>query len=125
MSQFTLNYLLEGSTGTSSSGSMVSMIIMIVGVVAIFYFLMYRPQKKQEKEKQRMYDSLAVGDVVTTIGGIVGEIVSIKDDTVLIETSRDRTRLRMLKSAISIINSEKEPAKEEKNEKSKDKPKEK
>ncbi len=121
MSQFTLNYLLDSASG-ADSGSMLSMIIMIVGVVAIFYFLMYRPQKKQEKELARMYDSLAVGDVITTVGGIVGEIVSIKDDTVLIETSRDRTRLRMLKSAIKCINSEKEPPKEEK---SKDKPKEK
>ncbi len=119
MADLIQNTLLEAPAG-DTSGSMISMIIMIVGVVVIFYFLMYRPQKKQEKELAQMYDSLAVGDIVTTVGGIIGEIVSIKDDTVLLETSRDRTRLRMLKSAIKCINSEKQPAKENKGKDDKD-----
>ena len=78
-------------------------IIMIVGLIAVFYFLMYRPQKKQEKEAQEMKNNLAVGDEITTIGGIIGEIVSIKDETCVIETTKDKTKIRILKSAISRV----------------------
>ena len=80
-----------------------SYIIMLVGLVAVFYFLMYRPQKKQEKEAQEMKNNLAVGDEITTIGGIIGEIVSIKDETCVIETTKDKTKIRILKSAISRV----------------------
>ena len=78
-------------------------ILMLVAVVAIFYFLMYRPQKKQEKETAKMRNSLQVGDEVTTIGGIIGKIVSIKDETVLLETSSERNKVRVLRSAIRSV----------------------
>ena len=65
-------------------------IIMIVAMLVIFYFFMIRPQRKQEKEKQAMMNALEVGDEITTIGGIIGEIVSIKEETVTIETAKDR-----------------------------------
>jgi preprotein translocase subunit YajC len=78
-------------------------ILMLVAVVAIFYFLMYRPQKKQEKETANMRNSLQVGDEVTTIGGIIGKIVSIKDETVLLETSSERNKVRVLRSAIRSV----------------------
>ncbi|MBE6587052.1 MAG: preprotein translocase subunit YajC [Ruminococcaceae bacterium] len=84
----------------SGSGSY---IIMIVGLILVFYFLMYRPQKKQEKEAQEMKNNLAVGDEITTIGGIIGEIVSIKDETCVIETTKDKCKIRILKSAISRV----------------------
>lgn len=77
--------------------------LMLVAMIAVFYFLMIRPQKKQEKEAQEMRDSLAVGDEVTTIGGIIGEIVSIKDETVTIETSKAGTKIRFLKTAIRSV----------------------
>ncbi len=77
--------------------------IMIIAMVAIFYFLIYRPQKKQEKEAAAMKNSLEVGDEITTIGGIIGEIVSIKDETCVIETTKDKTKIRILKSAISKV----------------------
>ena len=77
--------------------------LMLVAMIAVFYFLMIRPQKKQEKEAQEMRDSLAVGDEVTTIGGIIGEIVSIKDETVTIETSKASTKIRFLKTAIRSV----------------------
>jgi len=80
-----------------------STIILIVAMIAIFYFLMYRPQKKQEKEAQEMKNNLAVGDEITTIGGIIGEIVSIKDETCVIETTKDKCKIRILKSAISRV----------------------
>ena len=78
-------------------------ILMLVAVVAIFYFLMYRPQKKQEKETKSMLDNLQVGDEITTIGGIIGKIISIKDETVLIETSRDCTKIRILRTAVRHV----------------------
>ncbi len=84
-------------------GGSVGTIIMIVVMIAFFYFFLYRPQKKQEKEAQAMKNSLEVGDEITTIGGIIGEIVSIKDETCVIETSKEKTKIRILKSAISRV----------------------
>lgn len=87
----------------AQQGSIWPTIIMLVAMVAIFYFLMYRPQKKQEKATNEMRNSLQVGDEITTIGGIIGKVVSIKDETVLIETGRDGTKMRILKSAVKNI----------------------
>ncbi|MBE6559765.1 MAG: preprotein translocase subunit YajC [Ruminococcaceae bacterium] len=81
----------------------ISTIIMLVAMLAIFYFFMYRPQKKQEKETNDMRNALTVGDEITTIGGIIGKIISIKDETVVIETSGERTKIRILKSAIKCV----------------------
>ena len=72
-------------------------------LLAVFYFMMYRPQKKQEREIAQMRDNLQVGDEITTIGGIIGEIVSIKGETVTIETSKDRTKIRFLKDAVKVV----------------------
>ena len=97
-------YFLEAdAAAVQSSVSMFSTLIMLVALVAIFYFLMYRPQKKQEKETKNMLDNLQVGDEITTIGGIIGKIISIKDETVLIETSRDSTKIRILKTAVRHV----------------------
>ena len=78
-------------------------ILMVVAFGAIMYFFMYRPQKKQEKEVNNMRNNLQVGDEITTIGGIIGKIVSLKDETVLIETGHDRTKIRLLKSAVRNV----------------------
>jgi preprotein translocase subunit YajC len=80
-----------------------TMIIMLVGLLAIMYFMMIRPQKKQEKEQNDMRNNLAVGDEITTIGGIIGKVVSIKEETMVIETTRDHTRIRLLKSAVRSV----------------------
>ena len=78
-------------------------VVMLVGVVVVFYFFILRPQKKQEKQAAEMMNSLAVGDEITTIGGIVGRIVRIKEETCVIETSKDGTKIRILKSAIKSV----------------------
>lgn len=97
-------YFLEaGTAAAQSSVSMISTLVLLVAMVGIFYFLMYRPQKKQEKETKSMLDNLQVGDEITTIGGIIGKIVSIKDETVLIETSRDCTKIRILRTAVRHV----------------------
>ena len=78
-----------------------STIIMLVILFAIMYFLMIRPENKRKKKAQEMRDSLKKGDVITSIGGIVGKIVSVTKDTIIIETSEDRVRMELTKWAVS------------------------
>ena len=78
-----------------------STIIMLVILFAIMYFLMIRPENTRKKKAQEMRDSLKKGDVITTIGGIVGKIVSVTKDTIIIETSEDRVRMELTKWAVS------------------------
>jgi preprotein translocase subunit YajC len=92
------------TTGTSEDGSTassLSMIIMMVVLIAVFYFFLIRPENKKKKQLQQMRDALSVGDSITTIGGIIGKIVSIKDDTITFETGEDRVRIQVAKWAIS------------------------
>jgi len=98
-----MNNLFLAAQQQDQGGSLLSMIIMIVAFVAIFYFLILRPQKKQERQMNDMLNSLQVGDEITTIGGIIGKIVSIKEETCLIETGRDGTKIRILKSAVKRV----------------------
>ena len=67
------------------------------------YFLMIRPQKKKQKEEQKMRESLRVGDEVTTIGGVTGIVISVKDDSFVIETGAARTKLTFKKWALQTI----------------------
>jgi len=80
-----------------------TMIIVIVAMIAIFYFFMIRPEKKKKKALADMRDSLSVGDHITTIGGILGKVVSVDDDKVTFETSEDRVRVQVTKWAISTV----------------------
>ena len=82
--------------------SILSIVIIVVMFVAL-YFFMIRPQKKQEKEVANMRNNLQVGDEITTIGGIIGKIVSIKEETVMIETGHDRTKIRILRTAVRCV----------------------
>ena len=86
----------------AQSGSWVTIVLMVL-VVGVMFFFMFRSQKKQEKEANDMRNNLQIGDEVTTIGGIIGEIVRIKDETVTIETGKDRTKIRILRSAIRTV----------------------
>lgn len=96
-----------------TSGDMTSSLLMFIPLILIFvamYFFMIRPQKKQEKEANKMRDELTVGDEITTIGGIIGKVVSIKDETLVLETTKDRTRIRILKTAVSRVDVKAEDA---------------
>ena len=76
----------------------------IIGVMMVLlYFVMIRPQRKQEKETQQMRENLAIGDEIVTIGGIVGIITNISEETITIISSRDRTRIQLLKSSVSRV----------------------
>ena len=75
---------------------------MIVVLVGMFWFTS-RSNKKRAKQEQEMRDSLAIGDEVTTIGGIIGKVVSVKDETFVLETTKDCTKIRFLKGAIRSV----------------------
>lgn len=77
-------------------------------LIVLMYFLMIRPQQKKQKEEAKMRANLRVGDELTTIGGIKGRVVSIKDDTITIETSNDRTKIVFEKAAIGTVHTKHE-----------------
>ena len=91
-------------------GSSIGSILLIVVMFVALYFFMIRPQKKQEKQQNDMRNNLQVGDEITTIGGIIGKIVSIKEETITIETSHDRTKIRFLRSAVRCVDVKAEDA---------------
>lgn len=85
----------------AAAGSAMPSILMLVIMIAVFYFLLIRPENKKKKAAEAMRNSLKVGDKITTIGGIVGEVVHIKDESIVIETSADRVRMELAKWAVS------------------------
>ena len=95
--------MLEGAAdGATPTGSILPTILMLVAVVAVFFF-MSRSQRKQDRQANEMRNSLMVGDEITTIGGIIGRVVKVTEETVVIETSRDRTKLHILKNAVRSV----------------------
>ena len=78
-------------------------IFMIVILFAVMYFFMIRPENKRKKQAQAMRDSLKKGDVITTIGGVVGKVVMVNPNTIIIETSEDRVRMEFTKWAVSQV----------------------
>ena len=96
-----------------STGQMIQLISTTVIIVVAFYFLLIRPQSKQKKEEEQMRKNLEIGDEIVTIGGIVGRVVNINDDTdtMVIETGADRTKNKHKKWALSSVNNEKSTAK--------------
>ena len=95
-------------------------IIMLIAMVAIMYFLMIRPENKRKKKAQEMRDSLKKGDIITSIGGIIGRIVFVGKDTVIIETSDDRVRMEITKWAVSSVGVQSTEQPEEKKEDTKE-----
>ena len=100
-----------------------SSLIMLVIVVAVFYFMLIRPENKRKKQAEAMRNSLKKGDVITTIGGVVGKIVSVNNDTIVIETSEDRVRIEFTKWAVSNVGVQtgEQPSKDSKDSKKKEK----
>lgn len=103
--QIMFNILTEtAATAAGGKGSSMSLIIMMVAMFAIMYFVMIRPQKKRQKEEEQMRSAVDVGDEITTIGGIIGRVVTVKEDSIIIETGADRTKLQFNKWAIQTNN---------------------
>lgn len=90
------------TAGAATGGG--SMIVMIVAMFAVMYFFMIRPENKKKKEAEQMRNALKVGDNITTIGGVIGDIVKVKDDAIVIETSEDKVRVEFTKWAVSTNN---------------------
>lgn len=85
----------------SGGGSGLMTILMLVAMLAIMYFMLIRPENKRKKAAEKMRSELAVGDVITTIGGITGTICAVKENTIVIETGADRVRIEFTKWAVS------------------------
>lgn len=79
-------------------------------MIAVFYFMLIRPEKKRKKEEENLRNSLKVGDRITTVGGIVGKIVELKDENIVIETSADRVRMELARFSVMTNNTAKEAA---------------
>ena len=100
-----MNYLLTVADPAAEGGILESVISFapIIVVLIVFYFMLIRPQQKKDKADRAMRENLEVGDEIVTIGGIVGNVVSIKEDTLVIETGSDRSKIRILKSAVGQL----------------------
>ena len=77
--------------------------LMLIALFGVMYFFMIRPENKRKKQAEEMRASLKKGDVITSIGGVVGKIVYVKPDTIIIETSEDRVRMELTKWAVSSV----------------------
>ena len=97
----------------SASGGMASTLIMMVLMIAIFYFMLIRPENKRKKEAEQMRSSVKKGDKITTIGGIGGTVVDVKESRIVIETGADQVRIELEKWAISSNETAAENAKAE------------
>ena len=104
-----VNFLTTTDTATGLGGS----VVMMLAMLAIFYFMLIRPENKRKKEAEQLRSSLKVGDKITTIGGIVGTVVSVKDEKFVIETGADQVRIEFVKWALSTNDTAAENAKEE------------
>lgn len=95
--------LLMAGTAEAGAGSSnpMSMIIMVVVLFVVMYFMMIRPQKKRQKEEQELRASIEIGDEIVTIGGIVGRVVTIRENDIIIETGSDRNKMKIERWAIN------------------------
>ena len=98
---FPFVFLDEAVTADTTAAGGSSMIIMLVLMFAVFYFMLIRPENKKKKEKENMLNAITLGDELTTIGGIMGKVVQVTEDTITIETGEDRVRIQLKKWSIS------------------------
>ena len=117
---FSYTTLMSASTNTTASGYLLTFAPLVL-ILVFFYFFIIKPQKKQEKQDKEMRESLDVGDEIITNGGIVGIVTQVKDDTVVIETGGDRSKIRIMKWAIAKVVSDDEDKDKKESKDSKDK----
>ena len=130
MNPILLQMAAGGAAASGQKGGSTSYIILMVVLLAVMYFMMIRPQKKRQKEEQEMRSSLEIGDEIITIGGIVGKVVTIREEDLVIETGADRTKMKIQRWAVNTnvtkteqhrkeVEAAREAAKEKKNNKTK------
>ena len=107
-----LQFLTE-TPPVDNGGGLLGMLPMLLIMVGVFYFMLIRPENKRKKEAEQMRTSLKVGDKITTIGGITGTVVNVKDDKFVIETGADQVRIEFAKWALSTNDTANERAQEE------------
>ena len=100
-------------SATATGASMGSTLLMMVLTIAIFYFMLIRPENKRKKEAEQMRSTVRKGDKITTIGGICGTVVDVKESRIVLETGADQVRIELEKWAISTNETAAENAKEE------------
>jgi len=105
-----VNFLTAAPTAAGGLGSTIVMMVVMLG---IFYFMLIRPENKRKKEAEQMRSSVRKGDKITTIGGIVGTVVDVKENNIVIETSADQVRIEFAKWALSSNETAAENAKAE------------
>lgn len=102
--------LLAGMGGTAGADAAApakgssSMFIMMAVMLGFAYLAIMRPQKKRQKEEQALRDNVQIGDEITTVGGIIGRIITVKDESIVIETGADRNKMRIERWAIRTNN---------------------
>ena len=116
-----LYFLEQNLNQNPAEGGLVSTVVMLVVMLGVFYFMLIRPENKRKKEAEQTRNSVKVGDQVTTIGGIVGKVVNVKEDKFVMETSADQVRIEFAKWAISTNDTATAAAKEEAKKAKKDK----
>lgn len=130
MNPILLQMAAGGAAASGQKGGSTSYIILMVVLLGVMYFMMIRPQKKRQKEEQEMRSSLEIGDEIITIGGIVGKVVTIREEDLVIETGADRTKMKIQRWAVNTnvtkteqhrkeVEAAREAAKEKKNNKAK------
>lgn len=99
-----LNLLLEAGDPAAATemgmGALLIQMLPLLLIVVVMYFMLIRPQRKREKQVQEMRSKIEVGDEIVTAGGIVGRVVSIRDDSIVLETGSDRSKIRIMRWAI-------------------------
>ena len=108
-----LQFLEATTTTTGTDGGLLSMLPMLLIMGGLLYFMMIRPESKRKKEAEAMRSSLKKGDEITTIGGIMGTVVDVKENSFVIETGADQVRVEFAKWALSTNESAAKRAKEE------------
>ena len=94
-------FLNEAAADASTTGGLLSMLPMLLIMVGVFYFMIIRPENKRKKEAEQLRSNIKNGDKITTIGGITGKVVDVKEDKFVIETGADQVRIEFAKWALS------------------------
>ena len=106
------HFLTATTDASLASAGLGGTVFMLIGMFALMYFVMIRPENKRKKEAEQMRSNLKVGDEITTIGGITGKVVNIKDDKFVVETGADQVRIEFAKWALSTNDTAAAAAKE-------------
>ena len=107
------NFLAETAPTTDPSGGLLGMLPMLLIMIGVFYFMIIRPENKRKKEAEQLRSNIKNGDKITTIGGIVGKVVDVKEEKFVIETGADQVRIEFAKWALSTNETAAEAAKAE------------